>query len=84
MDFAMLGINLAIVGGIIGITEVVKTFIPDVLKRYVILVPTILGVVAAVVLGLSGGWKEVVKDAIIYVGAATYIWRFGKTVFAGQ
>ena len=84
MDFAMVGINLAIVAGIIGITEVVKTFLPEKLKRFTILVPTILGVVAAVVLGLSGGWKEVLKDCIIYVGSATYVWKFGKTVFASN
>jgi glucose-6-phosphate-specific signal transduction histidine kinase len=84
MDFLSLGINLAVVAGIIGITEMVKTVLPEKLLRFVILVPTILGVIAAMAIGWGGGWKEVVKDCIIYVGAATYIWRFGKTVVAGQ
>jgi hypothetical protein len=80
MDFAALGINLAIIGGIIGLTEVVKLFIPPKFVNFIILVPTVLGAVAALALGWNRGWTEVVKQIIIYVGAATYIYKFGKTV----
>jgi TRAP-type C4-dicarboxylate transport system permease small subunit len=83
MDFAFVGINLAIVAGIVGLTEVIKVIIPDKLKRFILLVPTVLGLAAALIMGW-GSVKEVLKDCIIYVGAATYIWKFGKTVIAGQ
>lgn len=84
MDFANLGINLAVIGGIIGVTEVIKLILPEVLKRFLLLVPTILGVVAAIALGWNQGWQGVVREAIVYVGTSTYIWKFGKTVVAGQ
>jgi hypothetical protein len=80
MDFARLGVNLGIVAGIIGITEVVKLILPPSLVKFVILIPTILGAVAALALGWGEGWTTIVKNCIIYVGAATYIWKFGKTV----
>jgi hypothetical protein len=80
MDFALLGVNLAIIAGIIGLTEVVKLFLPPTFTKFVILVPTVLGAVAAVALGWGQGWGEIVVKAIIYVGAATYIFKFGKTV----
>jgi hypothetical protein len=51
MDFAKLGVNLGIVAGIIGITEVVKLVLPPALVKFVILIPAILGAVAAVALG---------------------------------
>ncbi len=80
MDFALLGVNLAVIAGIIGITEGVKLILPPALTKFIIIIPAILGVVAAVALGWGKGWTEVVTNSIIYVGAATYIWKFGKTV----
>jgi hypothetical protein len=80
MDFAKLGVNLGIVAGIIGITEVVKLVLPPALVKFVILIPAILGAVAAVALGWGDGWTTILKNCIIYVGAATYIYKFGKTV----
>lgn len=83
MDLLTLGIDAAVVAGIIGLTEVVKSFIPERIKKYVILVPTLLGAVAGVALGWGLPWGQVVTKVIIYVGAATYIFRFGKTVIGG-
>ena len=83
MDIAFIGINLGIVAGIVGLTEVIKVIIPDNFKRFILLVPTVLGLAAALIMGW-GDWKEVLKDCIIYVGAATYVFKFGKTVIAGQ
>jgi hypothetical protein len=80
MDFAKLGVNLGIVAGIIGITEVIKFILPVTLTKFVIIIPAILGAVAAVALEWGEGWTTIVKNCIIYVGAATYIWKFGKTV----
>ena len=83
MDLLTLGIDAAIVAGIIGLTQVVKSFLPERLRQYVIFVPTLLGAVAAVALGWGNGWGKVVTQAIIYIGASTYIYRFGKTVIQG-
>lgn len=80
MDFALSGVNLAIIAGIIGLTEVVKLILPVTLTKFVIIIPAVLGAVAAVALGWGLPWGEIVVKAIIYVGAATYIFKFGKTV----
>lgn len=83
MDFLSLGIDAAVIAGIIGLSQVVKALLPVKFNQFVILVPTILGAAAGVALGWGGTWGQVVTKVIIYVGAATYIYRFGKTVIQG-
>lgn len=85
MDFANLGIDLAIVAAIIALTEVAKSLDPaKKLARFYILIPTILGVAAAFIVSRPLQWQEVAKNIVLYVGAATYLFKFGKTVVVGQ
>jgi uncharacterized membrane protein HdeD (DUF308 family) len=80
MDFANLGLNLGVVAGIIGITRVVTTFDKDSkLARWYPLIPAVLSIAAAAFLTSPWAWGEYGKNVIIYVGSATYLYKFGKT-----
>jgi len=80
MDLLTLGIDAAVIGGIIGITQVVKTYGRAKLVNAVVLSPRGLGAVAGVALGSGLPWGQIVTKVIIYTGAATYIYKFGKSV----
>jgi ABC-type glucose/galactose transport system permease subunit len=85
MDILTLGINSAIVGGIITLSNVIKSWDPtNKYKRFYILIPTILGVLVAYLKTEPFMWKDFGTNIIIYVGSATYIFKFGKTTVLGQ
>ncbi len=84
MDILTIGLNAGIIAGIIGLTEVIKKIIPVKLEGWVIIVPLLLGVAAAVGLTKPLEWQGVVVNAIIYAGASTYAWKLGKTILVGK
>jgi hypothetical protein len=86
MDLTSLGINAGIIVAIMGITEVAKSqFDPaGKLARFYILLPTFLGLVAALVMTRPLEVQELAKNAILYVGAAVYLYKFGRTTVLGK
>ncbi len=51
-------------------------------KKFYLLVPTVLGLIAAVFSTLAKGWDwaNFGINVMVYVTACTYVWKFGKTV----
>jgi hypothetical protein len=84
MDIMAIGLNLGVIAGIIGLTEVVKRVVPVKLEGWVIVVPLVLGILAAMGLTQPLEWQGVVVNAIIYAGASTYAWKLGKTILVGK
>lgn len=86
MDLKALGIDTAIIAGIIAITQAVKALDSENrLKRFYILVPTILGFLAALFITTPPTWQAVGRNALVYIGAATYFYSAGsKMLFPGD
>jgi len=85
MDIMNLAVNTAVIGAIIAVSEVFKsldTF--GKLTRYYIIIPTVLGILAALALSNPFQWQEIIKQSIIYVGLSTYLFKFGKTTLFGK
>ena len=79
MDLKALGIDSAIIAGIIAITQAVKALDSENrLKRFYILVPTILGFLAALFITTPLTWQAVGRNALVYIGAATYFYSAGS------
>lgn len=81
MNLEALGINTAVLAGIIGLTALIKKAdTKSRLKRFYVLIPLVLGIVAAVFLTQPLTWQAVGVNAIIYAGVAAYLYDFRKTV----
>lgn len=84
MDIMSIGLDLGVIAGIMGITEAVKRLDSDNrLKRYYVLIPLFLGVVAALVTASPFALQAVGKQALIYVGVSTYLYTTGKKLMFG-
>lgn len=86
IDLTQIGINIGVIAGIMGITEVVKLQMKgwEPAGRVIILVPLVLALAAALFLTRPFGWQEYGENAIIYCGSATYLFKFGKTTIGGK
>jgi len=79
MDFGSLGINTALVAGIVAITQLLKTIDKkSKFKKYYILIPLILGIGAAFLITSPLEVKDVIVNAIIYAGVSGYFYKSGK------
>jgi hypothetical protein len=75
MDLVSLGIDLAVVAGIIALTQVFKSLDKaGKLSRFYVLVPLVLGVVAAFFVTSPLTWQGVGKNALIYAGVSSYLY----------
>lgn len=84
MDLGMLGINLALIAGIIAITELIKKLDKGgKLSRVYVLIPLVLGIVGAVFATSPLTWQGVGLNAIIYAGIASYLYNAGKKLTIG-
>jgi len=80
MDFSNLGLNMAVVGGIIAITKVITGFDKKgKYARWYPVIPAVLGIAAAIFATSPFVWRTFGNNAIIYTGAATYLYKVGKT-----
>lgn len=81
MNLEALGINTAVLAGIIGLTALIKKAdAKSRFKRFYVLVPLLLGIGAAFFLTQPLTWQGVGMNAIIYAGVAAYLYDFKKTV----
>lgn len=84
MDFANLGLNMGVVAGIIALTKVLTSIDKDgKYSRLYPIIPAVLGIGAAAFTTDPLTWQEFGKNFLIYVGAATYIYKVGKTTVLG-
>lgn len=84
MDFLNLGINTAVVAGIIAITKVITGFDKEgKYARWYPIIPAILGIAAAILATSPFAWRTFGNNALIYTGAATYLYKVGKTTVLG-
>jgi len=84
MDFLNLGINTAVVAGIIAITKVITGFDKEgKYARWYPVIPAILGIAAAYFATAPFVWRTFGNNALIYTGAATYLYKVGKTTVLG-
>lgn len=84
MDLTNLGLDMLVVGGIISITKVVTSYDKKKkYKRWYPVIPCLLGVVVAYFLTDPFLWKAFGNNVIAYVGAPTYLYKFGKTTVLG-
>ena len=80
MNLLELGVNGAVIGGIIALTKVLIGFDKDKkFERYYPILPGILGILAAVFITVPLRWQEFGKNSMIYGPAAAYIYKLGKT-----
>ena len=71
----------AMIIGIIGITEVVKAFFPGVKsKKFIILVPLILGLGAGIAM-FWGDPKTMIWEGLKYAGFASLAYQFYRAFF---
>jgi len=51
-------------------------------KKYYLLIPTVIGLVASVLSTMAKGWDwaDFGINVMVYVTACTYVWKFGKTM----
>lgn len=81
MTLEALGINTAVLAGIIGLTALIKKAdTRNRFKRVYVLIPLLLGIGAAFFVTEPITWQGVGTNAIIYAGVAAYLYDFKKTV----
>ena len=79
MDLSGLGINSALVIGIVALTEVIKKIdTKGKFKKFYILIPLILGVGASFLITNPLTVTSVITNAIIYAGVSGYTYKSGK------
>lgn len=84
MDFTNL-LDMGMIGAILMFTEFIKSLDKDnKFTRFYPVVPLLLGVVAAFATAETITFQTVVAKIILYVGPATYIYKFGKTTVMGK
>jgi len=86
MDLLTAGLNLSVIVAIIAITQVIKTIdMKNVLKQWYVLIPLVLGIIAAIFMTTPWVWKTFGLNAIIYAGVSSYLYQAGtKLLIGGQ
>ena len=84
IDFMNL-VDMAIVGAIMGIMEVLKSFDKDrKLTRWYPLAVLLMGLGAAAFKTNPFTWQTFGYNVLLYVGASSFIFKFGKTTVLGK
>jgi len=85
MDIMMIGVDTAIIAGIIALSNVIKSFDGEKkFKRFYILIPLGLGILAAYLRTEPFSVKAFGSLAMNYAGIASYLFKFGKTTLLNQ
>ena len=85
MDIMTLGVDTAIIGGIIALANVIKGFdSANKFKRFYPVLPLALGLLAAYFKTEPFTAKAFGAAAIIYVGTSSYLFQFGKSTILGK
>ena len=80
MDIMNLGIDSAIIGGIIGLTRVFTGLdVNNRYTRYYPLLPAVFGLLGAFFKTSPFTWQQLGTNFFIYVGISTYAYKVGKT-----
>ena len=80
MDIMNLGIDSAIIGGIIGLTRVLTNLDRENrYTRFYPLLPAVFGLLGAIFKTSPFTWRELGVNFFIYVGVSTYAYKVGKT-----
>ena len=79
-DFGALlkAVDLVMILAIIGVTEAVKRSLPETSWRWIPIVPTVLGIVAGIIVS-PGDWRVLAKAAMLYAGAASLGYEILRT-----
>lgn len=78
-------LEMGMIAAILAFTEVIKSFDKDnKYWRWYPVIPLVLGIVAAFATAESITFQKVLEKSILYVGPATYIFKFGKTTVMGK
>lgn len=81
MDFSVLGVNVAVIAAIVGLTMVIKKADPGGrLKRFYVLIPGVLGILAAVALTDPWSWPQFIINGLVYGGLSAWAYDF-KRIF---
>ena len=81
MDLLSLGLDAALIAGIIGLTEVVKMVLPPAWQKYVVIMPAILGLAVSAAVVQPWTFAAWVVKGISYAGVSAYIYKAGKTAW---
>lgn len=80
-DFGQLGVDVVVVGIIIGFVQFFKKWLPVKLPWLPIVIAAVLCMIYAVVTNLSQPVDTIFKLAFAYATAAAWSYEFGKSVF---
>ncbi len=77
--------EMGMIAAILAATEVIKSFdVNNKLWRFYPVIPLVLGIIAAFATADTLTFQKVLEKTILYVGPATYIFKFGKTTLLGK
>ncbi len=78
-ELKALGVDAAVVFGIVAITQGIKALdTQNKFKRLYIIIPTVLGAFAALFVTEPFSWQDFGRNALVYIGAATYVYSAGR------
>lgn len=81
MEFSSLGVNVAVIAAIVGVTMVIKkSDTSGKFKRFYVLIPGVLGILAAVALTEPWAWGQFVINGLVYAGLSAWAYDF-KRIF---
>ena len=84
IDFMNL-IDMAIIGAIMGLMEVLKGFDKEKkLARFYPLAVLLMGLAAAAFKAVPFTWQTFGYNTLLYVGASSFVFKFGKTTVLGK
>ena len=72
-----LGLDTAVVLGIIFVTQVIKLYTGPTIKRFLVVLPIVLGLGMGVVLALDEGIISIIRNGFVYGAVATWAYTFG-------
>jgi hypothetical protein len=80
--FTNLGVNMAVVGALIAFTQVVKTVIPESIRKYIVFFPMALALLYAFILGGYETIETKVTMSFLYAAAAGYLFSLAGGVIS--
>lgn len=81
MEFTTLGLNIVIIAAIIALTNVIKGFDKkNKFERFYILIPLILGIIAAIFMTIPLSWQGVGYNGLVYGAISAYLYKAKKKI----